>query len=105
MVFGKDFSRGGALGDFSNIFLGGGPKVVKYHFSHSKLRKFLFMEIFKFQGGKAPLPPVPTPMLWSIPTYEMLEGVGGCEEPGSFRLQTSQGRSYTYIVKGIVYNS
>ena len=45
----KDFS-GGALGDSSKIFLGG-PKVVKFLFSLSKLRKQSFLQkIFKIQN-------------------------------------------------------
>ena len=32
----EGFFPGGALGDFCKIFPGGGPKVVKFVFSHSK---------------------------------------------------------------------
>ena len=53
----KDFFQGGgALGDFSKIFPGG-PKVVKFAFSHSKLKKTFFAENFKIQGGPGPLSP------------------------------------------------
>jgi len=52
---------GEQLGDFSKIFLGG-PKVVKFVFSHSKLMKQPF-----FWNFKIPKPPLllhlPTPML------------------------------------------
>jgi len=50
------FCHGGALGDFSKIFPGG-PKVVKFVFFHSKLRKQpFFAEIFKIQGKGHPCP-------------------------------------------------
>jgi len=61
MVVGRIFSRG-ALWDLSKIFLGG-QKVVKFDFSHSKLRKQpFFTEIFKIQGTKVPVRPLPTIM-------------------------------------------
>jgi len=42
----KDFFQRGSLEDFSKTFLGG-PKVVKFVFSHSKLKNNLFAKIFK----------------------------------------------------------
>jgi len=61
MGVGRIFSRG-TLEDFSKIFLGG-PKVEKFGLSNAKLRKQpVFSEIFKIQGGLAPLPSLPTPM-------------------------------------------
>jgi len=58
----KDFSRGGATRVFSKIFLGG-PKVVKFVFSYSKLRKQPFLLKFsKSKGGQGhPLPPFRRP--------------------------------------------
>ena len=45
------------------IFSKGGAKVVKFDFSHSKLRKQpFFAEIFKILGAKFPLASLPTPM-------------------------------------------
>jgi len=56
MGVGRIFSRGGALSNFSKNFLGVGAKVVKFRFSHLKLRKQpFFAEISEFQGG-LPLP-------------------------------------------------
>jgi len=73
---GRVFPGGGEpLGDFSKIFLWG-PKVVKFVFAHSKLRKQpFFAEIFKTQGAQAPLP---TPMevsrmLLTLKTINALE--------------------------------
>jgi len=61
MGVGRIFSTG-TLEDFSKIFLGG-PKVEKFGLSNAKLRKQpVFSEIFKIQGGLAPLPSLPTPM-------------------------------------------
>jgi len=58
MGVGRIFSMG-ALGDFSK-FLQGVPKVVKFVFSHLKLRKLPFLQKkFKIQGARLPLP---TPM-------------------------------------------
>jgi len=52
------FSRGVALGDFFKIFLGREPKVVKFDFSQSKLRKQPFLLKFsKSRGVKTPCPP------------------------------------------------
>ena len=48
----KDFSRGGALGNFSKIFLGGG-KVVKF-FPLKTKKTNVFAKIVKIQGDKAP---------------------------------------------------
>ena len=36
---------------------------MKFVFSHSKLRKNFFTEIFKIEGGQVPLPPLPSIML------------------------------------------
>ena len=55
----KDFFQGGTLRDFSKIFLGG-PNVVKFDFSHSKLRNNLFCWNCQNPGAQGPLP---TPML------------------------------------------
>ena len=58
----KDFFQGEALGDFE-VFVGG-PKVVKFVCSHSKLRKKkLFCYNFLNPGRTlAPSPPLPTSM-------------------------------------------
>jgi len=57
----KDFFNGAPAGHFSKTFPEG-PKVVKFVFSHTKLRKQpFFAEIFKIQGA-----PLPTPMLRAI---------------------------------------
>jgi len=50
----KYFAQGGALGDFSKIFLGG-RKVVKFVFSHLKLRKQPFL--LKFSKSRGALSP------------------------------------------------
>jgi len=50
----EGFFLGDELGGFFQNFSGGGPKVVKFLFSHSKLKKTLFTENFKIQGGKLP---------------------------------------------------
>jgi len=56
MVVGRIFSRG-ALWDLSKIFLGG-QKVVKFDFSHSKLRKQPFLLKFsKSRGPRSPCAP------------------------------------------------
>ena len=57
----RNLPREGPLGDFSKILLEG-PKVVKFIFSHSKLRKQPFLTFFKIQGGQDPPCPLPTPM-------------------------------------------
>ena len=64
MGVGRIFSRGGAVRDFPKIFSRGGPKVVKFGFYPSKLKKQpFFANSFKIQGGQGPpLPPLPTPM-------------------------------------------
>jgi len=59
----------GPLADFSKIFLGV-PKVVKYVFSHSKLRKQPFCWNFQNPGGKALQPPLPTPMIATSATWK-----------------------------------
>jgi len=61
----KDFFQWGAIrGCFKN-FSRERPKVVKFDFSHSKLRKQpYFAEIFKIQGW--PRLPLPTPMYQDI---------------------------------------
>jgi len=42
MDVGRNFSRGGTSGFFQTFFYGG-PKVVKFGFYHSKLRKQRFL--------------------------------------------------------------
>ena len=44
----------------------GDPEVVKFVFSHSKLRKKLFSENFKIQGGQDLPAPLPTPVMASL---------------------------------------
>jgi len=62
MGIGRIFSRGGT-GGFSKIFPGG-PKVVKFVFSHSKLKKQPFLlKISKSRGALAHSPLLPTPMV------------------------------------------
>jgi len=54
MGVGRILSKGGTLGDFSKIFPGG-PKVVKFGFYPSKLKKQPFLLTFsKSRGAKAP---------------------------------------------------
>jgi len=54
----EEFFAGGLLGDFSKKFLGG-PKVVKYVFAHTKLRKQSFLLKFsKSRRGKGPSCPL-----------------------------------------------
>jgi len=49
------FSSGEPVGDFPKIFSRGGPKVVKFVFHPSKLKKQpFFANTFKIQGGQAP---------------------------------------------------
>jgi len=56
----KVFFQGGPLRDFPKFFHEG-PKVVKFVFSLSKLRKQPFLaEIFKIQEGQGPLLPRPS---------------------------------------------
>ena len=50
------FPGGDHLGIFPKFFHGGGPKVVKFEFSHSKLRKKLFYWKFQNPLGR-PAPP------------------------------------------------
>jgi len=58
----KDFF-GGTLGDFSNIFLGGTKSGEISVFPHETKKQRFFAEIFKiYEGAKAPLSPLPTPM-------------------------------------------
>jgi len=67
MGVGRIFSRGTSRGFCQNFFQGG-PKVVKFGFYRSKLKKQPFLaNNFKIQGGllAAPLPPLPTPMIGS----------------------------------------
>jgi len=52
---GRIFPGGGSLVD-SKKKISRGPKVVKFNFSHSKLRKQPFTEIFKIQVEPCPLP-------------------------------------------------
>ena len=55
------FSRGATRGFFLNFPRG--PKVVKFHFSHSKLRKQPFLLKISQSRGLGPLSPLPTPMV------------------------------------------
>jgi len=56
----EKFFLGGELGDFFKIFPGG-PKVMKFVFSHSKLRKQPFFAMnFKIQLGSRPTCPPPS---------------------------------------------
>jgi len=62
MGIGRTFSSRGALGDFF-LHFSRGSKVVKFDFSHSKLRKQPFLLGISKSGGKGPpLPLLPTPM-------------------------------------------
>jgi len=45
MAVGRNFSRGDTSGFFQKFFYGG-PKVVKFGFNHSKLRKHPFLQKF-----------------------------------------------------------
>jgi len=64
----KDFFQGGVARVFFQIFSKGGPKVSKFDFSPSKLRKQpFFAGDFKIQGAKAPPPLFPTPMFAVLP--------------------------------------
>jgi len=57
MSVGRIFCRG-AVGDFPKIFSRGEPKVVKFGFYPSKLKKQPFLLIItKSRGGKAPPSP------------------------------------------------
>jgi len=61
MGVGRIFSRGTSRG-FSQIFFQGGPKVVKFGFHPSKLKKQPFLLIIsKSRGVQGP--PLPTPMV------------------------------------------
>jgi len=61
MDVGRNFSRGGAVGDFPKIFPEG-PKVVKFVFYPSKLKKQPFLLIIlKSRGALDPLPPFRRP--------------------------------------------
>jgi len=65
MGVGRIFSAGGAVGDFPKIFSRGGPKVVKFGFYPSKLKKQPFLLIItKSRGAKAP-PDPPFRCPWS----------------------------------------
>jgi len=67
MGVGRIFSRGGAVGNFPNIFSRGGPKAMKFVFYPSKLKKQPFLQIIsKSRGAEAPCPPLSMPMM---PTY------------------------------------
>jgi len=61
MGVGRIFSRGEAVGDFPKIFSRGGPKVVKFGFYLSKLKRQAFLLIISKLGGCKP--PLPTAML------------------------------------------
>jgi len=52
----EGFFPGGSVGDFPKIFSRGGPKVVKFVFYPSKLKKQpFFANNFKIRGALAPL--------------------------------------------------
>ena len=62
MGVGRIFSRESHERIFLN-FSRVGPKVMKFDFSHSKLRKQPFLlKFLKSRGCQAPLQPLPTPM-------------------------------------------
>jgi len=73
MGVGRIFFQGATRGFFLN-FSSGGPKVVKFYFSHSKLRKQPFLlKISKSRRGQAPLPPpsdAHTNNPWQVPLWE-----------------------------------
>jgi len=56
MGIGRIFSRGATTGFFLN-FSRGRPKVVKFVFYRSKLRKKFLLKISKSMGAKPPCPP------------------------------------------------
>jgi len=59
----KKFYRRGHQRIFPKFFQEG-PKVVKFVFSHLKLRKQPFLlKFFKSRGDQGPLTPLPTPMV------------------------------------------
>jgi len=59
----KDFFQGGASRGFPKIFFQGGPKVVKFVFYPSKMKKQpFFANNFKIQGMARFPAPLPTPM-------------------------------------------
>ena len=64
MGVGRIFSMG-AVGNFPKIFSRGGPKVVKFGFYPSKLKKQPFLLIISKSRGGAwpPLLPLPTPRI------------------------------------------
>jgi len=53
----EGFFRGGALGDFSNIFPWGGQKLWNFVYRWKLRNQPWFAEIFQIQGHLAPLPP------------------------------------------------
>ena len=60
----KDFFRGGGSRGFYQNFFQGWPKVVKFVFYHSKLKKQPFLLIISnFRGAGPPLPPLRRPWL------------------------------------------
>jgi len=58
----EDYFQGRPLGDFSKIFLGGAKSGKICFFLLETKKTTFFADIFKIQGSKAPLPPLPTPM-------------------------------------------
>jgi len=75
MGVGRNFSRGGAVGDLPKNFSRGGPKVVKFVFYPSKLKKQpFFANNFKIQGAKLPpaLPSDAHACISLLPRYAIL---------------------------------
>jgi len=64
----KDFFQGGASRGFPKIFFQGGPKVVKFGFYPSKMKKQpFFANNFKIQGvERSPCPPSDTHALIEV---------------------------------------
>ena len=60
MGVGRIFSRGGAAGDFPIIFSRGVPKVLKFGFYPSKLKKQPFLLIISNTGGALAPPVLPS---------------------------------------------
>ena len=78
----EGFFRGGALGNFSQIFSGGGQKWWNLSFSHSKLKKLFLLKISKSRGEPWPaLPPLPAPMIVIRPSFRVVFTLH-CSSPG-----------------------
>jgi len=68
MGVGRIFSKGEPVGDFPNFFFRGEPKVVKFVFYPSKMKKQpFFANNFKIQGmARSPCPPSDTHALIEV---------------------------------------